>query len=119
MQIPAFWSTFSHKINSRESAKYRTLQLQAVLHALSTRSTKNGTTGVPINMTYSHVQRVVGYLIRSHVQRVLIGSHVQRVVGYFVSVIRRVGDVLVVHPLHLEVKVHVLGTLAQTLLVVF
>ena len=109
MQIPAFWSTFSHKINSRESAKYRTLQLQAVLHALSTGSAKNGTTGVPINMTYSHVQRVVGYLI---------GSHLQRVVGYFVSVIRRVGDVLVVHPFHLEVKVHVLGTLAQTLLVV-
>ena len=36
-QIPAFWRTFSRKINSCESAKYHTFQFQAALRAASTR----------------------------------------------------------------------------------
>jgi len=33
MQIPAFWHTFSQKINSCESAKYHTFSFQVVLRA--------------------------------------------------------------------------------------
>jgi len=33
MQIPAFWRTFSQKINCRKSAKYHTFPFQALLHA--------------------------------------------------------------------------------------
>jgi len=40
MQFPAFWHTFSQKIDFCESAKYSTLPFQAVLHASSMGNTK-------------------------------------------------------------------------------
>jgi len=36
MQIPAFWRTFSQKINSCKSEKYHTFPFQATLRAPST-----------------------------------------------------------------------------------
>ena len=50
---------------------------------------------------------------------VVYRENVLWVLGNLVLVFRRVSDVLVVHPLDFEVKVHVLGTLAQPFFFVF